>query len=52
MILTTPNPTASLNPDPNDRAIVAENISIHEAYQFVEDNPHPRLWRNIAEARP
>jgi len=32
------------------RAIVAENISIHEAYQFVEDNPHPRLWRNIAEA--
>jgi hypothetical protein len=23
---------------------------IAEAYQFVEDNPHPRLWRIIAEA--
>jgi len=32
------------------RAIVSENISIHEAYQFVEDNPHPRLWRLVAEA--
>ncbi len=23
---------------------------ISEAYQFVEDNPHPRLWRILAEA--
>ncbi len=22
---------------------------IQEAYTFVEDNPHPRLWRLIAE---
>eukprot|EP00658_Telonema_sp_P-2_P057526 TRINITY_DN4596_c0_g6_i3.p1 TRINITY_DN4596_c0_g6~~TRINITY_DN4596_c0_g6_i3.p1 ORF type:complete len:1179 (-),score=268.48 TRINITY_DN4596_c0_g6_i3:50-3586(-) len=32
------------------RAIIAENIVIHEAYQFVEQNAHPRLWRLIAEA--
>lgn len=23
---------------------------LQEAYQFVHDNPHPRLWRLIAEA--
>lgn len=32
------------------RAIIAENIVIHEAYQFAEQNAHPRLWRLIAEA--
>lgn len=32
------------------RAIISENIVIHEAYQFVEQNSHPRLWRLIAEA--
>lgn len=25
-------------------------VPIQEAYQFVEDNPHPRLWRLLAEA--
>lgn len=23
---------------------------IQEAYQFVDDNPHPRLWKLVAEA--
>jgi WD repeat-containing protein 35 len=26
------------------------SVPISEAYQFVEDNPHPRLWRILAEA--
>jgi len=34
----------------DSRAIIQENISIHECYQYVEDNPHPRLWRLVAEA--
>jgi len=25
-------------------------VSVHEAYAFVEDRPHPRLWRLLAEA--
>nr|XP_032817286.1 WD repeat-containing protein 35 isoform X1 [Petromyzon marinus] len=33
----------------DSRALV-ENVGIEEASQFIEDNPHPRLWRLLAEA--
>jgi WD repeat-containing protein 35 len=26
------------------------DVGIREAYQFIEDHPHPRLWRLLAEA--
>ena len=25
-------------------------VGIEDAYQFILDNPHPRLWRLLAEA--
>ncbi len=25
------------------------NVGIQDAYTFIEDNPHPRLWRLLAE---
>ncbi len=27
-----------------------ENVGLEETQQFIEDNPHPRLWRLLAEA--
>eukprot|EP01052_Picozoa_sp_SAG31_P004074 SAG31_NODE_165_length_21701_cov_9.786409_6_plen_468_part_00 len=33
-----------------DTRDVLEDVDVKAAYQFVEDNPHPRLWRLIAEA--
>lgn len=33
-----------------DTRQLLEKVGIAEASQFVEDNPHPRLWRLVAEA--
>ncbi|XP_033095064.1 WD repeat-containing protein 35 isoform X7 [Trachypithecus francoisi] len=33
----------------DSRALV-EKVGIKDASQFIEDNPHPRLWRLLAEA--
>ncbi|XP_036118510.1 WD repeat-containing protein 35 isoform X2 [Molossus molossus] len=33
----------------DSRALI-EKVGIEDASQFVEDNPHPRLWRLLAEA--
>uniref|UniRef100_A0A3Q2X111 WD repeat-containing protein 35 n=1 Tax=Haplochromis burtoni TaxID=8153 RepID=A0A3Q2X111_HAPBU len=33
----------------DSRALI-EKVGIEEASQFIEDNPHPRLWRLLAEA--
>uniref|UniRef100_A0A8I5QZ86 WD repeat-containing protein 35 n=1 Tax=Papio anubis TaxID=9555 RepID=A0A8I5QZ86_PAPAN len=33
----------------DSRALI-EKVGIKDASQFIEDNPHPRLWRLLAEA--
>ncbi|KAM6912965.1 WD repeat-containing protein 35 [Xenentodon cancila] len=33
----------------DSRALI-EKVGIEDALQFIEDNPHPRLWRLLAEA--
>ncbi|XP_066495950.1 WD repeat-containing protein 35 [Tiliqua scincoides] len=33
-----------------DTRALIEEVGIEESSQFVEDNPHPRLWRLLAEA--
>uniref|UniRef100_F6XLP3 WD repeat domain 35 n=1 Tax=Monodelphis domestica TaxID=13616 RepID=F6XLP3_MONDO len=33
----------------DSRALI-EKVGIDDASQFIEDNPHPRLWRLLAEA--
>ncbi|XP_041888832.1 WD repeat-containing protein 35 isoform X2 [Corvus kubaryi] len=33
----------------DSRALI-EKVGIEESFQFIEDNPHPRLWRLLAEA--
>uniref|UniRef100_A0AAQ4Q112 WD repeat-containing protein 35 n=1 Tax=Gasterosteus aculeatus aculeatus TaxID=481459 RepID=A0AAQ4Q112_GASAC len=33
----------------DSRALI-EKVGIEDATQFIEDNPHPRLWRLLAEA--
>lgn len=33
-----------------DTKQLLENVSIAEAKKFIEDNPHPRLWRLLADA--
>ncbi|XP_071961535.1 WD repeat-containing protein 35-like isoform X2 [Antedon mediterranea] len=33
-----------------DTRDLLEKVGIEEAAQFIEDNPHPRLWRLLAEA--
>ncbi|NXR71104.1 WDR35 protein, partial [Pycnonotus jocosus] len=33
----------------DSRALI-EKVGIEESSQFIEDNPHPRLWRLLAEA--
>lgn len=33
-----------------DTRQLLEKVGIKEAAQFIEDNPHPRLWRLLAEA--
>uniref|UniRef100_A0A8C5DJY1 WD repeat-containing protein 35 n=1 Tax=Gouania willdenowi TaxID=441366 RepID=A0A8C5DJY1_GOUWI len=33
-----------------DSRSLIENVGIEEASQFIENNPHPRLWRLLAEA--
>lgn len=33
-----------------DTRALLEKVSIQDAYQFIEDNPHPRLWRLLAES--
>uniref|UniRef100_A0A4W2GSW2 WD repeat-containing protein 35 n=2 Tax=Bos indicus x Bos taurus TaxID=30522 RepID=A0A4W2GSW2_BOBOX len=33
----------------DSRALI-EKVGIEDASQFIEDNPHPRLWRLLAEA--
>ncbi|XP_060042583.1 WD repeat-containing protein 35 isoform X5 [Erinaceus europaeus] len=33
----------------DSRALI-EKVGIQDASQFIEDNPHPRLWRLLAEA--
>nr|CAI5867673.1 unnamed protein product [Callosobruchus analis] len=33
-----------------DTRQLLEKVGINEAFQFVEDNRHPRLWRLVAEA--
>ncbi|KAK3238460.1 WD repeat-containing protein 35 [Cymbomonas tetramitiformis] len=32
-----------------DTRHILSNIGINDAYQFIEDNSHPRLWRILAE---
>ncbi|KAG7267731.1 hypothetical protein CRUP_026079 [Coryphaenoides rupestris] len=33
-----------------DSRTLIEKVGIKDASQFIEDNPHPRLWRLLAEA--
>ncbi|XP_046859399.1 WD repeat-containing protein 35-like isoform X2 [Xenia sp. Carnegie-2017] len=33
-----------------DARDLLEKVSINDAHHFIEDNPHPRLWRLLAEA--
>eukprot|EP01137_Pigoraptor_chileana_P013479 Opistho-2@67034 len=33
-----------------DSRDLLEKVDIKDAYQFIEDNPHPRLWRLLAES--
>ncbi|XP_031567757.1 WD repeat-containing protein 35-like isoform X2 [Actinia tenebrosa] len=33
-----------------DARDLLEKVGIADAYQFIEDNPHPRLWRLLAES--
>lgn len=33
-----------------DTKQLLEKVGINEAAQFIEDNPHPRLWRLLGEA--
>ncbi|CAB1330545.1 unnamed protein product, partial [Coregonus sp. 'balchen'] len=33
-----------------DSRSLIEKVGIEDASQFIEDNPHPRLWRLLAEA--
>mmetsp|Transcript_25550 Transcript_25550/g.75022 ORF Transcript_25550/g.75022 Transcript_25550/m.75022 type:complete len:1200 (-) Transcript_25550:181-3780(-) len=33
-----------------DTRELLDKVSLHEAYAFVEDRPHPRLWRLLADA--
>ncbi|XP_023690491.1 WD repeat-containing protein 35 isoform X2 [Paramormyrops kingsleyae] len=33
-----------------DSRALMEKVGIEDASQFIEDNPHPRLWRLLAEA--
>ncbi|XP_053141283.1 WD repeat-containing protein 35 isoform X2 [Hemicordylus capensis] len=33
-----------------DTRTLIEELGIEESSQFIEDNPHPRLWRLLAEA--
>ncbi|XP_061599596.1 WD repeat-containing protein 35 [Cololabis saira] len=33
-----------------DSRALMEKVGIEDALQFIEDNPHPRLWRLLAEA--
>uniref|UniRef100_A0A1Y1LSD8 Uncharacterized protein n=1 Tax=Photinus pyralis TaxID=7054 RepID=A0A1Y1LSD8_PHOPY len=33
-----------------DTRQLLEKVGIKEAYQFIEDNPHPRLWNLLGEA--
>ncbi|XP_047144990.1 WD repeat-containing protein 35 isoform X1 [Hydra vulgaris] len=33
-----------------DSRDLLEKVGIDDAYQFIVDNPHPRLWRLLAEA--
>lgn len=33
-----------------DTKQLLENVNIGEAKKFIEDNPHPRLWRLLADA--
>lgn len=33
-----------------DTRMLLEKVGIAETAQFIEDNPHPRLWRLLAEA--
>uniref|UniRef100_A0A672HZ28 WD repeat-containing protein 35 n=1 Tax=Salarias fasciatus TaxID=181472 RepID=A0A672HZ28_SALFA len=33
-----------------DSRTLIEKVGIEDASQFIEDNPHPRLWRLLAEA--
>ncbi|CAH3191381.1 unnamed protein product [Porites evermanni] len=33
-----------------DAGDLLEKVGIPDAYQFIEDNPHPRLWRLLAES--
>lgn len=40
------HPTKSLR----DTRELLNTVPISEAFQFIEDNPHPRLWRILAES--
>eukprot|EP00771_Trimastix_marina_P000022 gnl/Trimastix_PCT/1017.p1 GENE.gnl/Trimastix_PCT/1017~~gnl/Trimastix_PCT/1017.p1 ORF type:complete len:1177 (-),score=415.03 gnl/Trimastix_PCT/1017:129-3659(-) len=33
-----------------DTKEMVHSVDIQEAYSFIEDNPHPRLWRMLAES--
>ena len=33
-----------------DTRVLLENVGIEDTYAFVEQNPHPRLWRLLAES--
>ena len=30
-----------------DASDLLEKVGIPDAYQFIEDNPHPRLWYDL-----
>lgn len=33
-----------------DTRELLNSVSIQDAYAFIEENPHPRLWKLLAEA--
>lgn len=44
-----PPSLASAGRAPRDTRHILTNVGIDDAYQFIEDNPHSRLWRILAE---
>lgn len=49
------NPTEDLVADMDIKSLrdsreLLQKVGIQDAYQFIEDNPHPRLWELLAES--
>ena len=33
-----------------DTVALLDSVTIEDAFSYIEQNPHPRLWRQLAEA--